>query len=229
MNSRILKIIAIITMTIDHIGLYLVEFGTTYYFVFRAIGRIAYPLFAFFIAEGFFHTHNIKKYFLRLLAYAAVVELAIVVYSIITKDNQIFISNVFWPLVAGLLSLILLSRKEWYLKILVLPILVLAEFAQIPYGAYGIAMIIIFGYYRDFRLQALFVIIMSMFFINYPLLELIGAASLAKYPALQWFSILALVPIYFYNGKLGRGSKWFFYVYYPLHLGVILAIALIIK
>lgn len=228
MSSRILKIIAIITMTIDHIGLYLMEYGTTYYYVFRAVGRIAYPLFAFFIAEGFFHSHNLKKYFLRLLAYALVVEIAIIVYSLITKDNQILIANVLWPLVMGLLCLILLSRKEWYLKIMVLPLLVLAEITQIPYGAYGIGTIIIFGIYRDFRLQALFIVIMSILFIDYPLLELIGAGSLAKYPWIQWFSVLALIPIYFYNGKLGRSSKWFFYIYYPVHLGLILAISLII-
>jgi len=229
MSSRVLKIIAIVTMTVDHIGLYLLPYGDFWYYVCRSVGRIAFPLFAFFIAEGFYHSHDVGKYLLRLFLFAAAVEIFLAIYGAIAHIDLLFTANVFWVLVFGLVSLIMLARKEWYLRLLVLPILVGAELLKVPYGAYGVAMILIFGYYRQFPLQVLFVFILNLLFIDYPLLKLIGAEMIAKYPWIQWFSVLALVPIYLYNGSLGRGSKWFFYVYYPLHLGVIFTIGFFIS
>ncbi|MDF2537691.1 MAG: putative rane protein [Herbinix sp.] len=75
MTSTTLKIIAIITMLIDHIGAILIRDNNIYNLVFRSIGRIAFPIFAFLIVEGFYYTKNVKKYLLRLGLFALISEI----------------------------------------------------------------------------------------------------------------------------------------------------------
>lgn len=228
MNAKALKIIAVITMTIDHVGLYLLAYDSPGYIACRIIGRIAFPLFAFMIAEGFYHTRNVNKYFCRLLGYCLAIELGFLGFYLVSGDNYLLEMNVIWPLLLGLASLMLLSRPQWYLKLLVIVILIGSELLNLAYGAYGIGLIIVFGIYRNFRVQALMLILLNLFFLDWPLLEPMGLGELAKYGWLQWFSVVALLPRYFYNGQPGKLSKWFFYVYYPAHLGVIYILSLII-
>ena len=228
MNAKVLKIIALITMTIDHIGLYLVESDTFIYTLLRVIGRIAFPLFAFLVAEGFHHSRDRNKYFIRLLGYCLIIEIGVVGIYLVTGENYVFKFNVIWPLVLGLLSLILLYRNEWYFQILVIGLLIGSELLKMPYGAYGIGTIIIFGGYRKLWAQALMFFVINLIFLDWPLWGLLGRTELAKYGALQWFAVIALVPIYFYNGKGGKSNKWFFYLYYPAHLGIIYLLGLLV-
>lgn len=74
MSGSALKVIAVISMVIDHSAYYLMEHETLLYEVMRCFGRIAFPVFAFLIAEGFQHTRNRIKYFLQLLGFAVVSE-----------------------------------------------------------------------------------------------------------------------------------------------------------
>lgn len=74
LSGSALKVIAVLSMVIDHSAYYLMEHGTLLYEVMRCFGRIAFPVFAFLIAEGFRHTRNRMKYFLRLLGFAVVSE-----------------------------------------------------------------------------------------------------------------------------------------------------------
>ena len=67
LSGSALKVIAMISMVIDHIALYLMEHGTVLYETMRCIGRIAFPVFAFLIAEGFIHTRSRYRYFFTLL------------------------------------------------------------------------------------------------------------------------------------------------------------------
>jgi len=225
-NAKTLKIIALITMTIDHVGLYLVPDDTILCTILRSIGRIAFPLFAFMVAEGFYHTRSVGKYFLRLFRYCLIIEAGVLGYYLISGENFFFSFNVIWPLALGLLCLILLRSDEWYLKVSVIFILIGSELLRMPYGAYGIGMIIIFGAYRKFWRQALMVMAINLIFLDWPLYGIIGQLSLAKFGYLQWFSVLALVPIYFYNGKSGTFNKWIFYVYYPAHIGALYLLSL---
>ncbi|MBU1145839.1 MAG: conjugal transfer protein TraX [Firmicutes bacterium] len=226
MNAKTLKIIAIITMAIDHIGLYLLIDNNVWYPILRSIGRISFPLFAFLIAEGFFHTKNLKKYFLRLLSFALLIEAFLIGYSLfIHQYDYIIHANVIWPLVVGLACLYLVKLKKWYFYLLALGMVILSELIKFPYGAYGVILILIFGYAKKFPLQVYLMIYLNLFFIDWPLLKLVGVPDpYIKYMWLQWFSILALIPIYFYNGLLGKSKKWFFYVFYPVHLGIIFLI-----
>ena len=75
LSGSSLKIIAVISMVIDHCAYYLLEHGTVLYETMRCVGRIAFPVFAFLIAEGFSHTRNRQRYFLQLLAFAIISEI----------------------------------------------------------------------------------------------------------------------------------------------------------
>ena len=74
LSGSTLKVIAVLSMVTDHSAYYLMEHGTLLYEVMRCFGRIAFPVFAFLIAEGFRHTRNRMKYFLQLLGFAVVSE-----------------------------------------------------------------------------------------------------------------------------------------------------------
>ena len=74
LSGSALKVIAVISMVMDHCAYYLMEHDTILYETLRCFGRIAFPVFAFLIAEGFRHTRNRRKYFLQLLFFAVISE-----------------------------------------------------------------------------------------------------------------------------------------------------------
>ncbi len=243
MNRNIIKFIAAFTMTIDHIGVYFLEIESVEWYVFRSIGRIAFVLFAYMIAEGALKTSNIKKYFIRLLVFAGLIELFFIVLFFLTDLNYTIFGgqpqNVIWPLVFGLTGLCLLrSDKIWIRLMCILPVVIAMSISingvtyglNTPYGAYGVLMIMFFGIYRNPFAQFLFVVGLNMIFIDVPVMNLLGLGERARYQGtwFQWFSLLAFIFIFLYNGKKGRlNTKWFFYIYYPLHIAVIFGLSLL--
>ena len=114
MSSFVLKIIAVVTMFIDHLG-YIIWGRVTF---FNYIGRLAFPIFAFQISEGYLHTKNLKKYFLRLIIIAIVSQIP---YSLFlsTYSNDYTSPNIFFTLISGLLSITIYDKlKEKDKKIL---------------------------------------------------------------------------------------------------------------
>jgi hypothetical protein len=77
MSTFVLKLIAIITMLIDHTGAVFIspEKNPWLYLLFRGVGRLAFPIFVFLIVEGFYHTKNVKKYLLRMGIFAFISEI----------------------------------------------------------------------------------------------------------------------------------------------------------
>ena len=119
-----LKIIALITMTFDHIGFIIGDTGIG--LVFRYIGRLALPLFCFLIAEGAIHTKSFKKYALRLGIMASAISIAIIGDEVIgiTGGMLRMEGNIFIDLLLGAVSIYCLRQNKWYLKLLaILPIL----------------------------------------------------------------------------------------------------------
>ncbi len=225
MNRNAIKIIAAITMVSDHIGLLLIDPTSVLYYVLRLIGRIAFVLFAYMIAEGYFKTKDLKKYFLRLFAFALAVEIFLIGYYFVTDINYTVLgdsANVIWPLVFGLAALALIGSNRIIIRFTSILLVFLAEFIGFPYGAYGVLTIMIFGLYTNKLTQFLFFAGINLLFINVPLLTYLDLGQYAKYDWFQWFSLFAFIFIYFYNGKRGKlNTKWFFYIFYPLHLGII--------
>ena len=127
LNNFWLKIIALLTMTIDHIG-FLLPYNT-FSLILRFIGRLALPLFCFMIAEGAIHTKSFNKYALRLGIMASAISIAIIgsTYIPFFAENGFSMrdeGNIFLDLLLGAVAIYLLKQDKWYFKVLaLLPIL----------------------------------------------------------------------------------------------------------
>ncbi len=195
-----LKIIAIVTMLIDHTG---AVFFPEEEWV-RIIGRIAFPIFCFFIAEGAFYTSNIRKYEIRLLVFAMISEIP---FDLAFFDTPIFLGhqNVFWTLLGGLIVLDILKQGRQELTAISFVIVaLLCQFFHTDYGMVGVLFILMFYLLREkpFLAQGGMIVVNTTF---YP-------SGIQKYAALS--SLLML----FYNGKRGKKMRWIFYLFYPAHL-----------
>ena len=112
LSGSALKVIAMISMVIDHIALYLMEHGTVLYETMRLVGRIAFPVFAFLIAEGFIHTRSRYRYFFTLLGFAVISEIPW--YLLNGADGT---HNVMFTLALGVATLMVLEifcNVVWY-------------------------------------------------------------------------------------------------------------------
>lgn len=106
-SGSTLKIIAIISMVIDHCAYFLMENGTLLYNAMRCVGRIAFPVFAFLIVEGFGYTHNRKRYFAQLLVFAVISEVPW--YLLNGADGT---HNVMFTLALGVIALAVLEKLK---------------------------------------------------------------------------------------------------------------------
>ena len=172
----------------------------------RMIGRLAFPIYAFMIVEGFHHTRNPKKYLLRLIAFAFISEIP---FDLALHKGVLFYpdaQNVFFTLSIGLAMLIGLKqfKSSLYLcSIIVLSACAYAEFMHTDYSYRGILVILMFELCRDCPLARNLSVMAVFMKIAY------------------WFNgyaSVALLPISLYNGKKGPSWKYFFYSFYPVHL-----------
>lgn len=219
LSSNALKLIAIISMLIDHTGV--VFFGS--HPLMRGIGRLAFPIFAFLIAEGARHTSSPVKYCLRLLAFAVISE---VPYDLAFHGTMLEFTNqnVYFTLLLGLVSCLILrflQRRKLGVIALVttLALGIGAAYLASDFGAMGVAVITLMYVFGDSAPSS-----------RFAGLTLTGALTSISYvPLTQFFFIppqlpaaFAGIPLTFYNGKRGRKmNKYVFYLVYPLHLLVI--------
>jgi len=225
MNRTVLKFLGIFTMLIDHIGVFLLEEGDLY-LACRLIGRLAFPIFAFMIAQGFLKTKQLKQYVLRLGGFALFVEGLFALRSLLfelpytpLKDNVIV------PLLFGLLVLICVKSTNDFYRLGLVGILIFTMFVSYPYTIYGLSMIAIFGLASKKWLQALLFMLIHLFFIQVPGISF----PFYIYPWQQQFALLFLPLLFLYNGQKGRDYKALFYIFYPLHLILLWGIAFYIK
>ncbi|HOZ53314.1 MAG TPA: TraX family protein, partial [bacterium] len=155
------RIIALITMVIDHVGL--VFFPD--YLIFRVIGRLAFPLFAFGIAQGYLYTKNLSKYLQRILLLALISQP--IFYLLINHKNL----NICFTLTLGLIAIYLYDKgKEWWIKVFgILFILFFGQWLNVEYGAYGILLILCFYIFRNNILLILFgsLLVFAQTLLNY--------------------------------------------------------------
>lgn len=210
LSGSALKVIAMISMVIDHVALYLMEYGTVLYETMRCIGRIAFPVFAFLIAEGFIHTRSRYKYFFTLLGFAVISEIPW--YMLNGADGT---HNVMFTLALGLATLMVLEnllQRSLVLGFLwTLGMAGLAFWLEVDYEWRGILLIVIlylfnrhghsFPYSKGMQFFCTFALIMHY--------GVIGA-------------VMACMILCLYNGTRGfiHGSiaKYGFYAFYPVHL-----------
>lgn len=188
--------------------------------IFRIIGRVAFPIFAFTLSEGYVHTRNLKKYLLRIFCFAVGIQILFILF------GYGGIVNIFFTLFFGLVAIYILNLKKDLVKepfmkvikvILIAGILYFAQVLQLDYGAYGILLIMIFNAFRNDKLKILMSFLaLNMFNIIFPnVFQIIDT---------QIFSLISLIFIFMYNGEKGKSIRYFFYLFYPVHffiLGVI--------
>lgn len=224
-SAGTLKIAAIITMLIDHIGaglfypLKLYEIfsfsgieieADVIYNVLRNIGRFAFPVFAFMLVEGFYHTKSRWKYGRNLLLFALISEIPfdLLFSNQVTWEGQNVMFTFFIALgVIWIMDSLKERCKAHFMLRLVADILVTltgcvaATWLQTDYSYYGVILVVIFYALRDYRFFAL--LTGYLWFLFEP------------------WCLPAFIALYFYNGKRGIKLKYFFYVFYPLHLMVL--------
>lgn len=217
-----LKVLAMVSMVSDHAACCLLRYeeafteplftayGRTvsWCFLLRCVGRLAFPLFAFLVVEGFVHTRSVRRYGLHLLLFAL---LSVVPWHLARYGCPFSLrsQNVLFTLLLGVCALEAVRRQEagrlagGTLAAVLLGLMGVASSFRTDYGVYGIGLILsLYVLRRRPALQA--------------------AVGLALLPLMRWAAVLAFIPINMYNGHRGfisgRAAKYAFYAFYPLHL-----------
>ena len=240
MTSASLKLIAILTMFIDHIGASLLEWYIVYLpagslksslrdvdMVLRCIGRLAFPLFIFLMVEGFFYTRSRAKYFGRLLLFAAISEFPFdLAFFLRVSDIQKNLwwrldhQNVFFTLAIGFLAMWAMETlrpKEWEGKILE-GILRIALCALAAYAACRLAKWL----HTDYSWKG--VLAMELAYLirlwGRPDLEIFAILAALLFSSFMEITAIAdYLLLKAYHGEKGKSwNRWFFYVFYPGHL-----------
>lgn len=248
LNKIHLQLIAIIAMTIDHLAWLIFPGYPTEAIplIMHIIGRLAFPIMAYFIAEGYHYTRNKNKYMLRILIFALISHIPYMMQSIpfqnygwlslipfatgegITRFlNQ---ASVLWAYFIGILMLRVndSTKLKSYQKFLLILLLCLVAF---PSDWSCIASLVILSIHTN-RGKPIKQIMYSMFYILLYAVVYIFALDVV-YGFLQLGVVIAIIPLSLYSGKksnnqkLNQIMKYFFYFYYPIHLLILGILGLI--
>ena len=208
LSGTALKLIAMLSMVFDHVGDNFFPEQTWM----RVIGRIAMPIFAFFVAEGFLHTRDRKKYLLRMGVFALVSELP---FDLLTAGRLEFghqnVMCTFFLAILALLCFDTLMAKEQTRARMALAwgalvaAIAAALLLKTDYNIYGVGLVFVFYLFRKKELW--FRCVMGMIF-----------HIVTRNMGIYIYGLLGFLPLFLYNGKKGRGLKWLFYVFYPGHM-----------
>ncbi len=219
MTAFTLKLIAIITMIIDHLGLFF--FPTIPEL--RLVGRISFPLFAWLIANGAYHTHNIRLYFLRLIICAAVSQVPFILANK-HLDPDIWLLNAVFTLSIGLAAIMLIQQTKNKLLWIVVTscAALLAQVLQMDYGALGV-LIVVFSYVF-FTKPILLIISQFVLFFG----DFLFNAIVNHFVSIEVLGIFSFVFVLLYNGKPGIRARYLFYLFYPLQYVIIYCLQLVL-
>ena len=216
LNNNQLKLIALITMTVDHVGMLLFPYSV----ILRVIGRLAFPIFAYMIAEGCTHTRSMGRYLGTMAAMAAIYQLVYFfvdgsLYQSILVTFSLSIGLIWllqWAqtrkdatgglcLVLGLVAVSFVTR--------LLPKLLSGTDFDVDYGMWGVFLPVVIYLAKEKWQKLLWAAC------------LLCLLALESY-YLQWYALAALPLLALYDGTRGRWKmKWLFYIYYPAHLVVL--------
>ncbi len=258
-SGNSLKITAIVCMVIDHVGAFLMQpiafaiySNNINYTVLsnvitsmRVIGRLAFPIFCFLLVQGFLHTSNIKKYILRLAAFAFVSEIPFnLVHNISTNSNadpkffDFNYQNVFFTLTLGVLCLCVIKYAKFNIALKVAAVFIIAYTAELintDYGAMGVLTIVMFYVFcsKKYMVYVMTAWLAVGFFAFYIITDVIGGMSFnivvmsnMYTGVLQGTCAASMALISGYNGQRGvQLPRYLFYVFYPAHLLIICFVA----
>lgn len=234
-SAAMLHVLAMVLMLCDHMWATLFPAAEWL----TCVGRVAYPIFAFMLVEGYFHTSSLKRYMLRLLAWAVISEIP---FNLMYFGSAFYPyhQNVLWTFLLSLLLITLLDRVRDRLRpvfaVIVSAALIvlgyLAGFAlMVDYYGVGVLTVVVFYYFSQRRWWSYVGQLVCLAFLNVELLGGLGyEVTLFGYEleiSQQGLALLALIPIWLYQGRQGEHRKpfrYFCYAFYPAHM---LALALI--
>lgn len=215
MTAAKLKYFATFIMVLDHIGWMfqpMVGGAIPQFYLLRYVGRIGFPIFVFFVAEGCRKTGDFKGYLYRLAIFGGLSHAMI--YHLSNGVAGSVIATLFF----GALSVYchkLVVEKSMPAVLSCIPLLgccILAIWLHTDYGALGVIFVYALALCNERRTQLLCVALFM------------GAYYLTISVSQTIWALLALIPLSLYNGERGRMNKWFFYVFYPAHLAVLFGI-----
>lgn len=228
-TSMSLHIMAMIFMLCDHLWGTIIP-GNDWL---TCIGRISFPIFAFMIVEGYFHTKNLKKYVYRLLLFAVISEIPF---------NLAMGTRLFYPVHQNVLWSFLISlglihwneqakrKSKVWIRIAVGCITVIIGYligliTMVDFYHAGIFTVLVFYFFRQKKWWSYIVQFICLWYINIEMLGGFGyeihLGSITYFFTRQGFALLALIPIWLYRGKQGYYSKalqYTYYAFYPIHL-----------
>lgn len=219
LSGSVLKLFAVLSMLVDHTGATLVShlrhtlyfegsaqaaaFLSQLYLLMRRFGRLAFPIFCFFIVEGYFRTHDVKKYAGRLFLFALISEFP---FDFALHHNQPLMhkQNVYFTLLIGLLVIWAVNR--WFNG------MITASLITLVFGMLLAALLRTdYSYHGVFLIELLYLTRFSSLYQN-----ACGAAYVWWYEGFP--TPLSFLLTFFYSGKRGPVIGRFFYWFYPLHL-----------
>lgn len=227
-TTMVLHLLAMAFMLCDHLWGTVVP-GNDWL---TCIGRIAFPIFAFLIVEGYFYTKNLKKYIGRMLLFAVLSEIPF---------NLAMGSRLFYPIHQNVLWSFLISlglicwnekvkkEKLWLRCLTACATLLIGAVAglvtMVDYYHAGILTVLTFYFFRGKKWWCYVGQLLCLWYINVEMLGGFGYEvqlfGQTRFLMRQGFALLALIPIWLYRGKQGYHSKWLQYAYYgfyPVHL-----------
>lgn len=241
MSNLVLKLIACAAMLGDHIGHAMLSYhigNAAFAEILRIIGRIAFPIFAFLIVQGFKKTHNVLLYILRLLAAGIISEIPfnLLTHAVWRYDSN---KNVMFTLAISLVALVFVDMcikgRNEVRFFCVFPILAACYLARefgVDYGYLGVLLIVAIYFFdgADFKGKLCILPILLLFGVRQVLISVVKGEAVTSWQITQIYSALSFIPIMFYNGKRGgkNGSEagrkikqYLFYLFYPAHMLVI--------
>lgn len=222
LSQEALKGIACFTMLLDHIGATMVQ-G----YALRIIGRIAFPIFCFLMAEGTFYTKNPRKYGLRLMIGALLSEIPfdLAFRGKLTWEYQ----NVMLTLFLGFLTVEIIQKTKFdIVKLLAVSGgFVLAEWANTDYGGFGVLLVVLFSQTRGKLWFQTVLVMMFSWMMNSLKIPVLGMMV-----PIEMFAVFAMIPIALYSGRKATSSRavqWGYYLFYPVHLMILVIVRILLR
>lgn len=216
-NGAVLKYIAFVSMFIDHFNKAIITPKLNYQqplvtisTIFDILGRIAFPIFAFMIVEGFYKTKSRFKYLRNLLIFAIISEIPYDMF-----QSKVYINyrsqNIMWALALGLLTLMVVDKLKEKIK---------NKYAWLAVSILIVAISAISATLLSFDYDYYSIIIIFILYLFYDK-RFVG--SILSYLVIikEVYAILGFAVINFYNGEKGKQNKWFNYLFYPVHLFIL--------
>jgi len=234
-SAAVLHILAMVLMLMDHLWATLLPAQDWL----TCAGRVAFPIFAFMSVEGYFHTHNFKKYAQRMLLFAVLSEIP---FDLMYGGTWFYPvhQNVIWTLLMGLLGIHLMEtvrkkQKPWVYVLVSAGVVaaggILGTLCMVDYYGVGVLTVFIFYLFRGRKWWCLLGQLLALYWVNvqmlgglmYPI-QLFGMEfELCQ----QGLALLALLPIWLYRGRQGYHSKPFqyaCYAFYPVHMLILVLV-----